>query len=237
MFRPSSLLCNFLSLVSVNYFTPSAAEATATAAATPNSGTPTPATTSTPTAATTSVSLTLQLSQQAGDVPDANEPLLGLYHLQVVDAAGRVVAGIHLLSPLELRLHLRSGEVSELGLDPRTLAVSFPDLITAARQAHHATNGLVVPLSANADDTTLSAQVSTLEASSMALGGTSGGAGSSATQNPPTPLLANEQGGSGQLGLRYPFSLAPNAAGVVLFEELIFRISTIKFRCTSPFLA
>src|SRR5579863_10413758 len=69
--------------------------------------------------------------------------------------------------------------------------------------AHHLPAFLQHPATASA------APLAPLASSSLAP------ADSSASQPPPSPLLTNELGTSGQLGFRYPLSLAPNAAGFV----------------------
>ena len=203
--------------------TPSAATPTpsVTASGTPGS-TPTPAASASPTVSSSSAppgSFTLQVRQLLGPVHSILQ-ILAVYHLQIVDSQGHVVSGIRLAKPFTLLYHYQPRELAALHLDPQHMFLSYPDLLKAARKAHQSTDGLVLSLTNDATAQTLSTQSTTLQASSVALAGSSTGTGSVA----PTPLLASEQGNSGQLGLRYPLSVAPNADGFV--PQLTLRYSS-----------
>jgi len=198
--------------------TPSAATPTpsVTASGTPGS-TPTPAATTTSTTSSSSAppgSFTLQVRQLLGPVHSLL-PVLAVYHLQIVDSQGHVVSGIRLAKPFTLLYHYQPRELAALHLDPKHMFVSYPDLLKAARKAHSSTDGLVLPLTADTSTQTLTTQSSVLQASSLTLAGSSSGSGSGTSSGAPTPLLASEQGNSGQLGLRYPLSVAPAASGFV----------------------
>src|SRR6266849_737143 len=160
---------------------------------------------------------TLQISQQAGHYA-ATVNLLGTYLIQVVDSQGQVVSGIGLVSSMSIIYHYQPDEFDSLDLDPGQLLMSWPTLLVAARAANQPTTGLVSPLVNNALAQTLSGQTSILGPGPLSVGG------SPADQSPPTPLVAGEQGNSGQLGLSYPLLVPPNARSFV--PQLILSYSS-----------
>jgi len=190
---------------------------TATASATPSpTATSTPSPAASPPAGTNlHLPLTLQITQVVGLVL-TSRPLLGAWHLQIVDSGGHVVSGIRLLTPITLRLHSQPGELALVDLEHARFYLSWPDRIRAAQQAHRSTSGLLAPLTANTATNTLSAQISTLDAGTLAA------SGSPTSQSAPAPLLTSEQGNSGQAGLRYPLAVAPGVGGVVPQLALVY---------------
>src|SRR6266849_1540388 len=160
---------------------------------------------------------TLQISQQAGHYA-ATVNLLGTYFIQIVDSQGQVVSGIGLSSSMSIIYHYQPDEFDSLDLDPGQLLMSWPTLLVAARAANQPTTGLVSPLVNNALAQTLSGQTSILGPGPLSVGG------SPADQSPPTPLVAGEQGNSGQLGLSYPLLVPPNARSFV--PQLILSYSS-----------
>jgi YD repeat-containing protein len=152
---------------------------------------------------------------------------LAVYHLQVVDAAGHVVSGITLSTPISLLYHYQPSELKAGHLDVAHLVMAYPELLRAARKAHRSTAGLVLPLTADPSAQTLSTQSSTLEPSSLAVTSSatsSVSSSSSSSSGTPGSFLASEAGNSGQLSLRYPLSVAPNADGFV--PELALQYSS-----------
>src|SRR5258708_7830996 len=113
--------------------------------------------------------------------------MLGSYQFQVVDAAGQPVQGVVLRQPITLVYHYQVKELRALQLDPDHLSVSWPEALVAARKAKTSTQGLVVPMTNNAKQHTLTAQMSV-----MAMGSTSTGSSSPSDSRPPKPNFAPE---------------------------------------------
>jgi len=152
--------------------------------------------------------LTLQISQVAGHFAEQMN-LLGTYQLQVVDASNRPISGIRLSTPLTLLYHYQRWEIDTLDLDPDSLYLSWPGLLTAARAAKASTSGLTIPLTNDPAAQTLTGESSMLGPGPLTVGG------DAQNQSPPPALLGGVEGNSGQFGLSYPLSLPPNARGFV----------------------
>ncbi len=161
--------------------------------------------------------LTLQVTQQSGHYA-ATVNLLGTYRLQVVDSQGRAVSGIRLSSSMSIIYHYQPGDFDSLDLDPGNLLMSWPTLLVAARAAKQPTTGLVTPVVNDATARTLTGQSSVLGPGPLSVGG------DPSDQSPPVPLVAGEQGNSGQLGLSYPLLVPPNARNFV--PQLILSYSS-----------
>jgi len=96
--------------------------------------------------------------------------------------------------------------------------LSWPTLLLAARAAKQPTTGLVTPVVNDATARTLTGQSSVLGPGPLSVGG------DPSDQSPPVPLVAGEQGNSGQLGLSYPLLVPPNARSFV--PQLILSYSS-----------
>jgi len=167
--------------------------------------------------------LTLQITQRYGHY-SGERNILGSYQIQVVDSQAQVVHNVLLRQPVTIRYHYQPREMTDLDLDPGKLALSWPDLIVAARDAGQPTDNLAVPFSNDAATHTLTAQT-------MALGpGTVDISGDPQIQPPPKPLLASVSGNAGQLSYSYPLSMAPGPDGFAPQLQLSYSIESTNER-------
>lgn len=151
-------------------------------------------------------SLTLKITQLHGHSTGTSN-MLGAYQVQVVDGQGHVVHGLSMHQPLTLRYHYQPEEMKVLSLDPGKITLSWPDLISTARQAKQPTIGLTTKFTNDAKTHTLTAQTTMLEA------GTFDVSSEPQIQTPPNPLMASVSGNSGQLSYSYPISAPAGPAG------------------------
>ncbi|MHB8598471.1 MAG: RHS repeat-associated core domain-containing protein [Ktedonobacteraceae bacterium] len=151
--------------------------------------------------------ITLKLIQNFGHYAEAVS-LLGNYSLQAFDNKGHLITGIRLRTPITLVYHYQQWEMTNLGLDPGHLFLLWPDLLSAARQAHQSLRGLMIPLVENAKAHTLTARSAVFGNGPFDEGG-----GDPTDQSPAAPHLATSQGNSGQMSLSYPIAMAPGPAG------------------------
>ena len=149
--------------------------------------------------------LSLQISQISGHT--ANEDIvLGTYTVQIVDSQGHIVQGITFRQPATIVYHYKTDELVQMGVGADPLFVSQPQSIADARAANQSTTPYVNVMTNNRTSQTLTAQVTSL-AGSLTL------TSSPPLQTPAKPLLASEQGNSGQLAYSYPLTVPPGPGG------------------------
>ncbi len=150
--------------------------------------------------------LNVQIKQIHGHLIGPSS-ILGSYQIQVVDHLGRLVHGLRLTQPATIIYHYQPWEMSDLGIDPAHILLSWPDAIRQARQQKQPTAALVAPMTNDAQTQTLTAQVSTLAVVPFDV------SGDPTDQTPPTPLMASVSGNSGQLSYTYPLAVVAGPAG------------------------
>lgn len=105
--------------------------------------------------------VSLQIGQDSGHYR-AERSFLGTYIIQVVDSQNNVVQGVRLLQPLTLRYHYQTGELDNLGIDPRNIHLTWPEAISTALDTKQSLNGLDVSMTNDASTSTLTAQTTQL---------------------------------------------------------------------------
>ncbi len=71
---------------------------------------------------------TVRVSQLHGHLIGSSS-ILGSYQIQILDHLGRVVHGVQLLQPATIVYHYQPWEMSDLGLDPGHIRLSWPTLL------------------------------------------------------------------------------------------------------------
>ncbi len=151
-------------------------------------------------------SLTLQVTQRSGHQSGIMN-VLGTYDLGVVDSQGQTVQGLHTRTPVTIIYHYQPKELVALGINSDRVVLTYPDLLAAANKAKTSTKGLVIPMTNDAKNHTLTAQTTMLSATPFALGSLP------TVQQPPKPHLASVEGNTGNLTYSYPIQLPPGPAG------------------------
>lgn len=161
--------------------------------------------------------LVLQITQNSGHYAGVSS-VLGTYDFQLQDQQGYNVQGILGRRPITIIYHYQPAELKALGIDPGRVLLTWPSLITAARNAHKPTTGLSILMTNNAKTHTLTAQSTVVTASPFAL------ASVPTVQQPPKAHLASVQGNSGNLTYSYPIQMPPGPGGFT--PNLAFNYST-----------
>ncbi len=150
--------------------------------------------------------LTVQITQRSGHQSGIMN-VLGTYDLGVVDSQGQAVQGLHARTPITIVYHYQPKELVALGINSDRVVVTYPDLLAAANKAKASTKGLVIPMTNDAKNHTLTAQTTMLSATPFALGSIP------TVQQPPKPHLASVSDNTGNLSYTYPLHLPPGPAG------------------------
>ena len=156
---------------------------------------------------TATTPVTLKLTQIQGRYV-GESILLGTYALQLSDAAGNLIQGVTLRTPLTVVYHYQPQDLLALHLDPAKLVVTWPALTDAARRAHQPVSAFTSGLHNDARAHTLTGQSLVIDTvHPFDIGG------NASVQTPPTPLFASTQGNSGALTYSYPIETPPGPAG------------------------
>ncbi len=169
-------------------------------------------------------SLILTISQVHGTFVGQID-VLGQYTVQITDAQGVAVQGIHLKQPISILFHYDPQVIADLGLDPGRLLLVWPQQIAAARAAHQPWNAYALLMHNDARTHTLSAQSNVLVNGTLLTA-----TGSPDNASPPRPNLASAQGNSGQLSYAYPLTVAPGPLGTVPQLVLSYASATTNGR-------